>query len=149
MYFRKNILDQLNGGIKILFITVLIYPEEICKSYTKNYNQQQTYGWIIAVSTNTKGVESLKPEDISFTLFQKQVRVAAFSLVLAPFFGAFPPSQESQEDACVFPSHVLQLLLLLQWFRACLECALLWSLLYSISAMEGSAVGCELNQLKF
>lgn len=34
MYFRKNVLGQLKGGMKILFITVLIYPEEICKSYT-------------------------------------------------------------------------------------------------------------------
>lgn len=34
MYFRKNVLGQLKDGMKTLFITVLIYPEEICKSYT-------------------------------------------------------------------------------------------------------------------
>lgn len=30
----KNILGQLKGGMKILFITVLIYAEENCKSST-------------------------------------------------------------------------------------------------------------------
>lgn len=34
MLFRKKILGQLEVGMKILILTVLIYPGEICKRYT-------------------------------------------------------------------------------------------------------------------
>lgn len=76
-------------------------------------------------------------------------RAAALSVLLPPFFGALPVSQECQEDACVLPYHVLQLLLLLQWLGACSDCTLLWSLPPSISPTEVSTVGCELNNLRF
>lgn len=76
----------------------------------------------------------------------KMVRVAASSVLLPPFFGALPLSKE---DICVFPDHVLRLLLLLQWFGACPERALLWALLLSVSPAEVSAVAHELSKLRF
>lgn len=58
-------MGQLKVGKKILFLTVLIYAEEISKNYTqKKLQPVVNLCIIIAVSTNTKGVENLKPKDI-------------------------------------------------------------------------------------
>lgn len=33
-FFRKKVLGQLKGGMKLLILTVLIYPGRICTGYT-------------------------------------------------------------------------------------------------------------------
>lgn len=66
MVFRKKVLGQLAGGIKILILTVLIYSGEICKGYTpKNPTCCEPMDGLLTVITNTKDVKKWKRRDIN------------------------------------------------------------------------------------
>lgn len=44
--FRKKVLGQLECEMKILLLTVLIYPTEICKGYTHKKIQPVVNLWM-------------------------------------------------------------------------------------------------------
>lgn len=139
-FFRKKVLGQLKGGMKLLILTVLIYPGQICKGYThKKSNLLRTCGWVVVVTTNTKVVGKSKPRDINMTT--KMGKSCCLFCASATFLWCFSTFlRVPRRHMCLpLPCSAVSTAAPVVWSVHCSD------LFYPPSA-KGSAVRCDLNK---